>query len=227
MENLSVWVTWLFLSAFVATLLLFFFSNRKPWRISGIVVLLCILQSVLAMIGFYFNTEALPPRFLLVFIPSAGLVVYGLLPKQRKWIHKGRKIEWSTFLHTIRVPVEVVLYHLSVNKLVPELMTFEGRNFDILMGITAPIMAFLFAKNLIGKRPLLVWNYIGLSFILFIFVNAVLSIESPIQQFAFDQPNRAVQYFPFVLLPVAIVPIVVWTHLSDIFHLKKLLRDSR
>jgi hypothetical protein len=71
----------------------------------------------------------------------------------------------------------------------------------------------------------LAWNSIGLCFILFILFNGVLSAELPFQQFAFDQPNKAINYFPFILLPATIVPIVIWTHLSDILKLINELKN--
>ncbi len=117
--------------------------------------------------------------------------------------------------------MEIVLLQLFIHKMIPELMTFEGRNFDIIMGITAPIINFLYIKKWLGKKGLLGWNMIGLCLILFILVNGLLSAELPFQQFGFEQPNKAVTYFPFVLLPATVVPIVVWTHLTDIIKLIK------
>lgn len=124
-------------------------------------------------------------------------------------------------MHTVRLPVEIVLFGLFIYQMVPELMTFEGRNYDIIMGITAPIIGILLLKKRISKKALLIWNILGLFLVTFILVNGVLSAELPFQQFAFDQPNRGLNYFPFVLLPATIVPIVVWTHISDILILVK------
>jgi len=143
------------------------------------------------------------------------------LPKQQKWIFEKRNTKISTFLHVVRLPVELVLYALFIHKMVPELMTFEGRNYDILMGITAPIMGWLLLKNIVTKYILLLWNMIGLVLVLFILVNGILSAELPFQQFGFDQPNRGIMYFPFILLPATVVPIVIWTHLSDSIKLIK------
>ena len=42
----------------------------------------------------------------------------------------------------MRVGVEVVLFWLFIKRVVPESMTFEGRNFDIISGITAPFVAY-------------------------------------------------------------------------------------
>jgi len=129
-------------------------------------------------------------------------------------------------LHSVRLPVEIVLFGLFTHKMIPELMTFEGRNYDIIMGLTAPIIGILLIRKQLGKRGLLIWNMIGLVLIFFILFNGILSAELPFQQFVFEQPNRAINFFPFILLPATIVPIVIWTHLSDIIKLKTELKSG-
>ncbi len=223
-ENLPTWINLLFLATWLVTLGIFYYSNGKPKKVILAILIYSLIQSVLAYVGFYQVVEGMPPRFTLVIIPTIIFLVYGLLPKQQKWINQNRNTKISIFLHVIRFPVEIVLWQLFIYKMVPELMTFEGRNFDILAGITAPIVGLLFLKNKIGKRIVLIWNFLGLGLILFILFNGVLSAELPFQQFGFDQPNRAVAYFPFILLPAVIVPIVIWTHLSDIL---KLMRSNK
>ena len=101
-------------------------------------------------------------------------------------------------------------------------MTFEGRNFDILAGITAPLIAWLaFRGGKINRPLLIVWNIFALILLINIVVNAVLSFPSPFQQFAFEQPNLAVLYFPFQWLPSVIVPIVLFSHLASLWQLFK------
>ena len=219
--NLPYWISGLFLFTWFLTLVFFYYSNGKS---SSLVLGLLIwsgIQSALAWSGFYQETQGMPPRFGLVLIPILLGLIYGLLPKQQKWVSENRNIKISTFLHTVRLPVEIVLWQLFAYQMVPELMTFEGRNFDILAGITAPIIGLIYLKNIIGKRLLLVWNFLGLCLVLFIFINGVLSAELPFQQFGFDQPNRAITFFPFILLPSVIVPVVIWTHLTDMIQLWK------
>jgi len=102
-------------------------------------------------------------------------------------------------------------------------MTFSGRNFDILAGITAPIIYFVcFRDSAISNRLLLlIWNFISLLLLLNIVINAILSLPFPFQQFAFDQPNIAVLYFPFTWLPSCIVMAVLFSHLIAISRLAK------
>jgi len=100
--------------------------------------------------------------------------------------------------------------------MIPEIMTFEGRNFDIIIGISAPIVGLLHIFKIVGSRIMLVWNILGLIFVLIIMTTGILAAELPFQQLAFDQPNRGLGYYPFVLLPGLIVPIVIWMHITDI-----------
>jgi hypothetical protein len=102
-------------------------------------------------------------------------------------------------------------------------MTFNGLNFDIIIGISALILFILiqlFKVNL-GKKTLLIWNIIGLLFLMNIVVIAILSAPLPIQQLSFEQPNIAVLSFPYILLPSFIVPIVISTHITSIKQLTK------
>ena len=124
---------------------------------------------------------------------------------------------YLTLINVVRLPVEVVLYWLSIQKVVPELMTFEGRNYDIFAGISAIAIVYLIHKNRTQyKNTILVWNIISLGLLLNIVVNAFLSSPSPLQKFAFEQPNIAILYFPFSWLPTFIVPIVLFGHLASI-----------
>jgi len=225
-EHLPTWIEVLFLITWIITIGFFYQANGKPKLLTSVIILWSILHSILAYIGFYQVTTTIPPRFALVLGPAILLIIYGLLPKQRAWIHTHRDIRWSTYLHSVRIPVEMVLLYLFLNKMIPELMTFEGRNFDILAGLTAPIIGFLYGRGMLSKRILISWNVIALLLVSFIMINGILSVEFPFQQFGFEQPNRGINYFPFVLLPAVIVPIVIYTHISDIIKLRKELAEA-
>src|SRR5688572_19869942 len=50
-------------------------------------------------------------------------------------------------LQVFRVFVELMLWAMFVDGLIPIQMSFEGRNLDVLTGLTAPLAAWLIANN--------------------------------------------------------------------------------
>ncbi len=217
MNNLPVYISLIFGLTTVLTVWLFYKAANKSKGTLLIITGWLVLQSAIGLSGFYTVTDNIPPRFLLAILPPV-LFIIGLFitSRGRKYID-SLEIKILTILQTIRIPVEIVLFWLFVHKTVPELMTFEGRNFDILSGLTAPVIYYLgFKKQAINKKLILAWNFICLGLLINIVANAVLSAPFPFQQFAFNQPDIAVLYFPFNWLPSCIVPIVFLSHLASI-----------
>jgi hypothetical protein len=200
-------------------------SIRKNYLTAlSILTVWIIVQAILAAKGIYYtDTGNFPPRILLLGVLPAVLVIFILfITRQGRNFIDSLPLANLTCLHTVRVPVEVVLYWLFLQKSIPELMTFEGRNFDIIAGITAPFIAYygLFKKG-ISLKLILLWNFAGLALLMNIVIHGLLSAPSPIQKLAFDQPNIAVLNFPFSLLPAFVVPVVLFAHLASIRQLLK------
>ena len=130
---------------------------------------------------------------------------------------------WSIIHQTSVYTNGAKLSYLAIKAInVPELMTFEGRNYDTFSGITAPLVAYVGLQTGKTNRPLLlVWNLICLALLLTIIAIAFLSAPTPLQKFAFEQPNRAIGNFPFSWLPTFVVPIVLFGHLVSIRQLLK------
>lgn len=115
-------------------------------------------------------------------------------------------------LQTFRFFVEGLLWMLFIANLLPVQMTFEGRNFDIIAGFTAPVVAVLFAKRRMGKSGIIVWNIVCLGLLLNIVIIAVLSTPSPWRVFMNEPANYIVAYFPISLLPGILVPLAYYLH---------------
>jgi uncharacterized membrane protein len=179
-----------------------------------------VFQMSLAIGGFYMVTDTVPPRIILfAVLPAIATIVVYFAFFRASFVER-LPLGTLTLLHTIRVPVEIVLYWLFEAGQIPQSMTFEGRNFDILSGLTAPVAYFLaFRRGRTNRALLTVWNLAALLLLANIVITAALSVPTPIQQLSFDQPNRAVLYFPFVWLPAIVVPIVLFSHLASLYKL--------
>lgn len=220
MKDLPAYISVVFGLTTLLTVLLFYRAANKNRATLILVLAWPALQTVISLTGFYIVTNSTPPHFmLLVAPPFLFIILLFCLKKGRQYID-SLNIKILTGLHTVRILVEVVLLWLFLYKAVPRLMTFEGRNFDILAGLSAPfIYYFGFIKNKVNKKLILVWNFICLGLLINIIVLAVLSAPLPFQQFGFEQPNVAVLYFPFVWLPCCVVPLVLFSHLAAIKQL--------
>lgn len=123
-------------------------------------------------------------------------------------------MKYLIWIHLVRIPVEICLLWLAQNKQVPFSMTFEGYNYDIIFGLTAPIVALLYFKfKRIPSSVFLAWNILGLISLLAIVIRAAGATPTKLQVWDFEQPNYAVLHFPFIWLPSVIVPIVMLAHL--------------
>lgn len=193
-------------------------SKKRKFMVIGLILSWITVQSGLALNQFYSTfTMSTPPRYGFVLLPTTLLFFWLFLSQKGKNFIDRLPLVAITYFNMIRIPVELCLYGLFLNESIPELMTFAGRNHDIIAGITAPFIAYFgLQKQAISTKWILVWNFLMLGLLINIIINALLSAPTILQQFAFEQPNIAIGYFPFILLPAFIVPMVLLGHFTAI-----------
>jgi hypothetical protein len=181
------------------------------------------LQGVVFATGFYLKTDTVPPRFALAVVPTFIAIAYFLTTQSSTNILDKLSLKDLTLVHVCRIPVEIGLLWLYQSQQIPQIMTFEGCNFDVFSGLTAlPMVWYAFQNDTIKRTPLLIWNIVCLGLVCIIVVIAILSVPTSFQQLGFEQPNVGVLMFPFGWLPSFIVPVVVFCHLVAIRRLMKI-----
>ena len=238
-DNLPTYISLTFGLTTIATLLLFVWtirnSNSELTRKKAIPIFIGLtiwltIQSVLTLKNIYnSDTNTFPPKIILTgILPTIFTIILLFATSKGRQFIDSLPLKNLTYLNIVRIPVEIILFWLFLNKAIPELMTFEGRNFDIIAGISAPFIAYFgLTKTKLNRQTILIWNFISLGLLVNIVVNALFSAPSPIQKFAFDQPNIAILNFPFSWLPTFIVPIVLFGHLTSIRQLLKRKTDEK
>ena len=226
--NFPFHITLLFEITVVVTLIWFYFASKSK---TGFIVLCIwvIIQSILAKNGFFQDTEMVPPKLMLFgVLPSLVVIVLLFLTKGGKSLIDDIDLKSITSFHVIRVPVEITLVLLFYGGWVSEYMTYEGTNFDIFSGVTAPFVAIYAVRHeALKPKRLLTWNIICLLLLLNVVITAIFALASPFQKIAFDQPNVAVMYFPFNLLPSVVVPLVFFAHLVAIRQILTQLKNQK
>ncbi|WP_254411992.1 hypothetical protein [Dyadobacter diqingensis] len=230
-KDLPLYITIVFQLTVLVTLFLFYVTiikssseivrNKSTLILAGLVLWL-VIQAMLTLNNLY-NTDlnAFPPKILLLGVaPAIFTIIVLFSTRSGKRFIDSLPLSSITYLNVVRIPVELVLYWLYREHFVPKSMTFEGQNFDIISGITAPVAAWLLASDT-NKKLILTWNFICLGLLLNVVFTGIFSVPTPLQKFDFEQPNIAILHFPFCWLPTFIVPAVLFGHLVSI---RRLLR---
>ncbi|WP_405410476.1 hypothetical protein [Maribacter sp. Asnod1-A12] len=197
----------LFLLISLLSLLLFYYGTGKNKRL---VFTFSTWQIVIGALSITQVFKNKPILFIIPIIVTTTIIIWGYRKVDNRKIEK----KYLLATHILRIPVELILYQLFLDGKIPKLMTFEGWNFDILIGISALI---ILAYQIIRKKKLnrhfyTIWNLVGILFLITIVIFAILSAPLPIQRLAFNQPNIAVLEFPFCFLPTCVVPLIFISH---------------
>ena len=180
--------------------------------------------SVLASQGFFSDFLGKPPRMIIIFVPFVALLGLTFTPTLTTLV-RHVPLAWLHSLQAFRVGVEVLLWLLFIQNLMPVQMTFEGRNFDILAGLTGPIVGYYcFSRRTWPQWVAVLWNVGSLGLLLNIVVVSILSTPVPFRYFLNEPANTIVAQFPFILLPMVLVPLAYSLHF---FSLRRLLTAEK
>ncbi len=175
-----------------------------------------VLTAGIASTSFLWQLDAQPPRLFLLVAPTLlGLAVFARSKKAGELLN-ALSPAWIVGFQAFRVAMEIILWQLFLAGIIPVQMTFEGRNFDILVGLTAPIVAWLLARKKMPRTALIVWNWVSLAILLNIVIVAVLSTPVPFRVFMNEPANTVILSFPFVWLPTVVVPIAFLGHIASL-----------
>jgi hypothetical protein len=174
-----------------------------------------------AMSGILQRWDRTPPPFLLVIV---GMVVISLI---LAFGRVGTRIAQYIPLWTLvaiqgfRLPLELAMHALVARGIMPIQMSYSGRNFDIVTGATAIVVAILAKKGLGGRRLVAAWNVLGLALLVNVVTVAIASMPL-LRLFGDDRVVTFVTYPPFVWLPAVMVLAALAGHLMIFRALRRL-----
>jgi len=195
-------------------------TRKRTLILATILLLWTAIVSVFSLQGVLSDFEARPPKlFLVLLLPFVAIVVLLTRPSFRHFLLHVPP-SWLLYLQVFRVPVELFLWLLFVDGLAPVQMTFEGRNLDVLTGLTAPVAAFLcFGQGRNLTKLAALWNLLGFALLLNIVITAILSMPTPFRVFMNEPANTIVTQFPVVFLPAILVPLAYSLHFFSLLQL--------
>jgi hypothetical protein len=186
-----------------------------------------LLTAALSLSGFVSDFSTFPPRLLIVLVIPLIAIIWVVSTKEIREILRHTPAETLIWLQSFRIIVEVLLWRLFVNNLAPIQMTFEGRNFDILSGLTALVVGFLVAGKKISRSLVIAWNFACLGLLLNIVAVALLSMPTPFRVFMNEPSNTIVSQFPIIWLPAFLVPLAYGLHFLSLRQYFRSLESPR
>lgn len=176
-----------------------------------------VLTGVLAQQGYLADFGAMPPRFGLAVVPAfVAMLVLGFSPFAARlavWLPHHAILYAQSF----RIAMEWILWDLTLHGAMPRVMSFEGRNFDLLTGVSALALAVLWQRGVLRSPALLrVWNWGGIGILTLTVSQGVLSTPTRFQVLTDDVPNTLVGLFPFLWLPAFVVPFAFLLHILSL-----------
>jgi len=179
------------------------------------------LTGMLAERGFFDDFQSIPPRLVLALGPPLLTLLALTFSRRIAPLLAALPPAWPVAAQTFRIPVEIVLWQLAVAGAIPELLSFHGRNVDILIGLTAPVVAYAcFVRRAWPARVAVWWNWAGIVILLNVVVHAQLSAPTPWRIFETDPPATFIADWPYIWLPAFLVPLAWLLHAVSLRQLR-------
>ena len=213
-------------SIVIAALTARYLRDRLRALLIGLPVWL-VYVGLMSYFGIVSNAALRPPGIVYVAVPA---VLFVLLVLARS--DAGARIAsafplWIVIgMQTFRIGVELLLHRLWVDGLAPRIVTYQGHNADIWIGLSAPLIAWLSTRGRWGERLALGWNVLGLLTL----ANAIAlgALTAPgLNLIHGEVPNVAIGAFPFAYIAGFFAPFAAALHALSIRALRAELRSTR
>ena len=182
------------------------------WRTRALVAAAVWLAATagIGVSGALLQFDARPPPFVIVLLLTVGVAVVVSVSDVGAALSR-LPLWWLVAFQAFRLPLELVMHAAANEGVMPRVMSFEGRNFDIAAGACAIVVAVALRR---GASPTwaLAWLVGASATLLNVVVVAVLA--SPMVRFFGDgELNVWVAYAPFVWLPTVLVASALAGHI--------------
>jgi len=154
------------------------------------------------------------PAFIIAFISASSKGFQSVLDNTPKHV--------PILIQSFRIIVELLIYRAFVDRYFPQRVTYEGLNYDILMGIIALPMALLVFKGIAKRKGIIAFNITGL--IVLGLTGYAFVTSFYFSDFMSASGEIALVKAPFILLPGVLLPFAIFYHIVSI---KQNLRSGK
>ena len=173
------------------------------------------VTATMAATGFLQDFTSTPPRVVFAIVPSFLMVAFvATRSAAGTWLDR-KPLHTLIAPQSFRIVMELVLWMLFLDGKLASLLTFEGRNFDIIAGLGAVAATSLLRRNSSAVMSI-VYNVIGVLLLLNVTVHGLGSTPTVLRFIVTDPPNIIMATWPMVWLPAFVVPAAYLMHFLSI-----------
>jgi hypothetical protein len=194
--------------------------RRRATRLGAAVVAWLLLTALIAANGVLRRFDATPPPFVGLALAVGILGVAVPLSRLGTLLVRGLPLWFLIGFQVFRFPLELLMHRAYVEGVMPVQMSYSGRNYDIVTGITAGVLGLWLTRRPAPRWVVMSWNILG--FVLLANIVTIAIVSTPVfGWFGRERLNTFVTYPPFVWLPAILVTaalmghILVWRWLSE------------
>jgi hypothetical protein len=186
--------------------------RRRVVRVGVAVLAWLLLTALLAASGVLRRFDLTPPPFagLLLAVALIGIVVP--LSPLGTLLVRGLPLWLLVGSQVFRFPLELVMHRAYREGVMPVQMSYSGRNFDIVTGITAGVLGSWLARRPVPRWIVAGWNLLGFALLVNVVTVAIVSTPA-FGWFGAERFSTFVTYFPFVWLPAVLVLAALMGHI--------------
>lgn len=185
-------------------------KESRIWTLGALVIFLLAtgIYWLVGISGAAQNFSGFPPPFAFFFL---SLFVLSLTLSFSKFGTLLTHLSFSALVtfQGFRFLAEFLIYRALQEGLAPIQMSFEGRNFDIWVALSALLIGF-YVRNKENRKLIWVFQAFGLISLINIAVIAILSMPTPFRYFLNEPSNIWVTTAPYIFLPGILVS-AAWT----------------
>ena len=193
----------------------------------GIFLAYLVIPGLLAWRGVISRYDPLPAPALLLLLAVTLLTVAILLSPVGARLAAGLALGAVVAFQAFRIPVELLLHRMYTDGTVPVQMTYTGRNFDVVTGVSGLVLGlWLLSGRSVPRGVIWGWNILGLALLANIVSIAVLSTPVPFRRFLESPPHTLPSTFPYIWLPSFLVQVALGSHLLVFRQLRRGARET-
>ena len=212
----------------VLTWLMFHYAAKKTlrsrWKFSLITAIILVswfgLVHIFGRMGIFALNHLVAPYILIGFIVLFGILQKVYASQRIQKIADAIPMHWLIGIQFYRI-VGVGFLILYQQGILPALFAFSAGFGDIIVGVSAPIVALLYyLKKPYANKLAIVWNIVGILDLIVALSVGFLGFPRPVQFVPLQPTTEPLSLFPLVVIPLFAVPLALLLHFLGLRVLK-------